>query len=373
LLVPGGWKLFRVGDGELMVDVDSYSFDYVVVRYGAEDNPETAATSVEGMRGTDKITITGLTNGIAYYFWIQARTDAGGESDWSDSVSGTPHIAASQIVELLAGDGSIELDWGLVSSADSYEVSYEVWYYESASGSAPGAKAADGLESGPYAITGLENGKEYAVYVKAKTPYDERTSGEKTAVPHTVPAAPAAPALTPGIAQIEASWTKTDMSVTSWEIWYHTANDRPQAKKYDEVSSTSVTIWGLADNTTYYVWLRAKNSDGASFYSDPASGTTPAIGAITVGLDGSLITVKNGNGTDVSGGFVLGSLGSATLSADDGFTGVAWYVDGGLLTGNPITLNGASYNDYRDHSVTFTGKKGGILYSSDPIPFRVTP
>jgi hypothetical protein len=48
-------------------------------------------------------------------------------------------------------------------------------------------------------------------------------------------------------------------------------------------------------------------------------------------------------------------------------------VDGSLLAGDPVTLNGASYSAYRDHSVTFTGKKGGILYSSDPIPFRVIP
>jgi hypothetical protein len=120
------------------------------------------------------------------------------------------------------------------------------------------------------------------------------------------------------------------------------------------------------------VWLRAKNNVGSSFYSVPANVTTLVSGAITVGFDGDRLTVKDGNGTDLSGGFALSASGSVTLSADGGFTDVQWHVDDSPPVGNTLTLNGASYSAYRDHSVTFTGKKGGILYSSDPIPFRVT-
>jgi hypothetical protein len=149
-----------------------------------------------------------------------------------------------------------------------------------------------------------------------------------------------------------------------------------QATKYAEVPvpGTSVTIKGLSQNTPYWVWLRAKNNVGSSFYSPSANGTTPASGAITAGLDGGGLRVTDGNGKDVSGGFTLGASGSVTLSAAGGFTGVTWHVDSeSPFVGNAITLSGASYNDSRDHSVTFTGKKGGILYSSDPIPFRVIP
>jgi hypothetical protein len=362
-------------NGSVEFDTDMRG-DYRVIYASLEDDPATAwePTQTEGMQG-DNILVTGLTNGRTYYFWIQAFTDAGGEGDWSSpSVSFTPHIPRPTITQVIPGDESIEVSWDSVSSADSYPVSYEVWYYESASGSPPGTKAAEGLPSSPYVITGLANGTEYNVDVKAKTEYDEMNSSNGgRATPSPVPAAPTALTLMPGIGQIGVSWDAvTDSGVTSYEIYYHTANDSSQAVKYGEVPGTSVVIKGLLHNTIYYVWLRAKNSAGPGFYSAPVSGTTLASGVITVGFDGGL-TITDGSGTDVSGGFVLGASGSVTLNADGGFTDVQWYVDG-VSAGSALTLNGASYSDYyRYHSVTFTGKKGGILYSSDPIPFRVIP
>jgi hypothetical protein len=162
--------------------------------------------------------------------------------------------------------------------------------------------------------------------------------------------------------------------VTACGVWYHTADNPSLAVKYAEVpvSSTNVTIKGLDHNTTYYVWLKAKNVVFSPF-SPSANAATLASGIITVGFDDGLITITDGS-SDVSGGFALPASGSVTLSATGGsFDAVNWYVDGSLVAGNTITLNGASYNDRRDHSVTFTGTKGGILYSSNPIPFRVTP
>jgi hypothetical protein len=340
------------------------------------DDPETATEAdivFPGASSSARIEVTGLTNGITYYFWLSGRTDAGGESDWTESKSGTPHMPKPLITQATPGDKEIMVEWFSVSSADSYPVSYEVWYYPSASPSDPHIKAVEGLPSGPYIITGLENETEYTVYVKAKTQYDAMDSGTKTATPRPVPATPTGLTLTPGIGQIGVSWAASeDTTVTDYEVLYHTANDYTQAVKFAEVPGTSVVIKGLAHNTAYWVWLRAKNPTGYSFYSVPAGVTTPASGAITVDFDGGL-TVTDGSGTDVSRGFTLGASGSVTLSADGGFTDVTWHVDGSLSTGNSITLNGASYANYRDHSVTFTGKKGGILYSSDPIPFRVIP
>jgi hypothetical protein len=365
--------IMSYGDGWVELDTNQAggTGDQHVIYAGLEDDQEAAW---EALRGIDnnRETITGLTNGRTYYFWIQIVTDDGGEGDWSESVSCTPHIVQPTIT-LISGDTSIEVSWGSISSADFYEV----WYYETSSASAPGTdnpgiKAADNLLSSPYIITDLDNGTEYAVYVKAKSEYDARDSAAKTAIPRPVPVAPAAPVLAPGIGQIEASWDAAgDPSVTSYEILYHTANESALAKKYAEVPGTSVVIKGLDHNTTYYVWLRAKSSAGSSFYSLPATGKTFASGAIAVGFNGG-VTVTDGGGADVSGGFVITASGSVTLSAAGDFADVKWHVDGITATGNTITLSGALYNAQRDHSVTFTGKKDGILYSSDPISFRIS-
>jgi hypothetical protein len=369
-------------DGELqMVPSPRVGHDNIEIYLNFEDDLETAkeATAagavVERSTSGNVVTITGLTNGRLYYFWIRRVTESGGEGDWSPSFSATPHISAPTIY-LSSGNESIEVRWNPVSSADSYPVTCEVWYYDALvdDSSDPGTHtlAAENLSSGPYTITGLDNGTTYTVYVKAKTQYDEAISSTKTATPFPPPDPPDAPTLTPGIGQIEASWITTDSTIKSWAVYCHTADDPSKAPKYAEVPGTGVTIKGLAHNTTYYVWLRAKNDLATSGFSPSASATTPASGAaaITVGFDGG-ITVKDGENKDVSGGFVIGASGSVTLSADAGFSDVTWYVDGSLVAGNPITLSGSSYSANRNHSVTFTGKKDGNLYSSDPIPFRV--
>jgi hypothetical protein len=360
--------------------------DYQVVHINTTDDLATAYDSGATFANTANThaVISGLANGVTYYFWIQARTYAGGESDWSGSASATPHMTRPAITQIIPGDTSIWVEWQSTSRKSMFEsVSvpsapfYEVWCYETNLGSETARKVAE-IQSDPAVILysqtleGLTNFTEYTVYVKAKSEYDSGDSTEWTATPRTVPATPVISALTAGVGQITVNWSQAP-TAAFYEILYNTINDSLTADKYGEVldPTTSVTIRGLARNTTYYVWLRAKNDQGSGFYSAPASGTTPASGVITVDFDGGL-TVKDESGKDVSGGFTLGASESLTLSADGGFADAIWYVDG-ASAGNTITLSGAMYNDFRDHSVTFTGKKGGRFYSSDPIPFRVTP
>jgi PKD repeat protein len=366
-----------ISDGAVELTYSDYGVNsvgqYRSLYVSLEDDPETAEVALEIFSGPSMI--TGLTNGLTYYFWMRRLTAAGGVGDWSNSVSFTPRISTPQITQTIPGNAQIWVEWGSIASASSYEV----WRYETALGPETAQKTPGEILSDPAVILysrtieGLTNGTEYTVYVKAKSEYDSADSLKLTATPRTVPGTPVISGLTPGVGQIMVSWGQIP-TAASYEILYSTANNSSQALKYGEIldPNTSAAIKGLAHNTAYYVWLRAKNDQGSGILSAPMSGTTLASGAITVGvgLDGEL-TVKDGNGTDVSGGFALGASGSVTLSVDGGFADVAWHVDGSPSAGDTITLNGASYSSHRDHSVTFTGKKGGILYSSKPIPFRV--
>jgi hypothetical protein len=96
---------------------------------------------------------------------------------------------------------------------------------------------------------------------------------------------------------------------------------------------------------------------------------------ISIGFNLGAITITGSDGINtISRGADTSKPTSLTLSVSSaaGYTGVQWYVDGVLesgATGDNITLTAAAY-DIRNHSVTFTGIKDGILYSQ-LIPFTV--
>jgi hypothetical protein len=108
--------------------------------------------------------------------------------------------------------------------------------------------------------------------------------------------------------------------------------------------------------------------------SSPTSAVThqpPGTRTIAVGFNYGAIAITGDNGTNAI--FKTSSTpNSVTLTATADYTDVKWYVDGDETpagSGNSITLAASEYSA-KAHSVTFTGKKGGNLYSQ-VIPFTV--
>jgi hypothetical protein len=89
----------------------------------------------------------------------------------------------------------------------------------------------------------------------------------------TAPAAPSTPTVSPGDTQLTVTWTAVE-GATAYEVYYGTSSDSGSASKYgtDVTSGTSTTITGLTNGTTYYLWVRAKNSTGTSGFSPQGSG-----------------------------------------------------------------------------------------------------
>jgi titin len=240
-----------------------------------------SANKKDAPNGTSE-TITGLTNGTTYYVWVKAKNSVG-TSDFSPSASGRPAAvtykpAAPFMPAVTAGNAQVSISWTAVEGATAYEV-----WYGTSSDSANAQQFVPDLTNPTATIPGLTNGTLYHVWVKAKNSvgtsgFSPSASGTPTAAVTYKPAAPFMPAVTAGNVQVSVSWTAVE-GATAYEVYWHTENNSsaiPSANKQD-VPNPTATIPGLTNGTTYYVWIKAKNSVGTSGFSPSASGTPAAV------------------------------------------------------------------------------------------------
>jgi hypothetical protein len=114
-------------------------------------------------------------------------------------------------------------------------------------------------------------------------------------------------------------------------VWFSLTNNSATATQQGgNISGTSYTLTSLADGTTYYVWLKAKNATGTSGFGTVASGVTYSLPAVTTtAIQGNLTFTVSIAGTAAKAGGNVTSDGGATTTR-----GVCWNT-----TGNPTTSN----------------------------------
>ncbi len=104
-------------------------------------------------------------------------------------------------------------------------------------------------------------------------------SDEKEKESLTAPDAPAAPVVTAAAGQLTVKWSAVT-GADSYQVWYSNTDDSGIAIQFgSDFTSTACLITGLMNGTPYYVWLKAKNSIGASGFSQNGSGT-PSLTAL---------------------------------------------------------------------------------------------
>ena len=226
--------------------------------------------------------VTGLTNDVAYPFWVRA-VNSGGASDPSDSVSETPTAAVYAPARALnfsarqTGVGQVELTW------DAHRYPLTVVAYEFTQDVGANWPAIAGSDSGTnsHTITGLGAG-DYTFAVRAVNNAVDSggvtigmgASSDSQSI--TIPDKPTAPdsfAAVAGDGHVWLGWrSPLDSTITGYQYQQGTGDwtDIPGSR----AGTTFHVVTGLTNSMSYAFKVRAVNAAGGSDASDELT-TTP--------------------------------------------------------------------------------------------------
>jgi titin len=274
-----------------------------------------------------------LVNGQGYSLQVRA-VNAAGVSPESNIVTVAPASAPPRpSVSVTAGDSSVSVSYALSGDGGSpvtrmeYSLDGDTWIDTA-------------TLSSPFALTGLTNGTEVSVQVRAINAIGTgQASTVAKATPRTVPGAPTAVSAASNTGSLTVSWT-APASTGGSAVTGYTARAYTDATATTVIAScttatTSCTITGLTNGTSYYVDVTATNVAGSGPASAPRTTGTPLVRP-----SAPTITSVAAGDQRLSVAFTAGAAGDRTITryqytTDDGAT----WVDA-LGTSSPIVLTG---------------------------------
>ena len=257
------------GDGAVTLSWSNPGGDTIAryqVRSKVTDSTYTAWTDIDGSRAdTTEHTVTGLTNGTEYTFELRARNISG--PGQASTVTATPRAPPAAPANLLAtaGDGRVTLSW--TNPGDNTIRKYQVrtdggGNFTDISGSS--------RTTTTYTVTGLTNGTQYTLWVRAVNASGPGNPADADAIP-----------LWPAPTNLSVTQGEDRKATLTWDdpaditiAKYQVSTDG--GVNYTNIigssaATTTHEVTGLTNGTAYTLALRAAN--------DLAGGTAAAITA----------------------------------------------------------------------------------------------
>ena len=324
------------------------------------------------------ITVTGLTNGVSYQFRV-AATNALVTGTYSTLATATPSLSlpeAPTSVTGASGSGLVSLAWTAPANTSCRVLTNYIISYSSDSGSLWTNSTPRPATSATATISGLTNGVAYIFRVAYQSAAGTGAWSESSAAitPAGLPSPPVSVSGTAGDGQVVVSWVAGSdggSAVTDYLLQYSTNQTAWTQIDDGQNTSTSYTVTGLTNGTTYYFRVSTRTAGGDSVPMQSAAVTprgvpgAPGTPSGTAGAGQVSLTwsAASANGSSVTGHTVeYTPAGGSPQTVSTGSATTSYAVTG--LT------NGTSYT-FRVRAVNAVGTGAFSAASSSVVPVAV--
>lgn len=321
-------------------------------------------------------TITGLTNGTAYYVSVAAINAAGtgGESTPRAVVTPVTLPSAPTVTSITPGSTNLRVAFTAASNGGSSFLDYEY----SLNG---GLWVSAGRTASPLLLSGLTNGTSYSVKIRAITAVGSSSeSNAISEIPYGLPSAVAGITAAPGTTSVVVSWSPTNNNgnaiTTYTAIAWNSASEGGIVQSCTS-SGIQCTVTGLSASTQYYFTVDATNAAGVGLRNTPritatTGSTPPSAPTITSVLAGDAkVTVS----------WTAGSAGTSAItdyvvqySINNGISWTTFIDPVSALTQMEVTgLNNYVAHTFRVLAVSAVGAGSYSTASQAVTPVGVRP
>jgi hypothetical protein len=327
-----------------------------ITGYTVEYTPSGGSATSVNVAGPTSATVTGLTNGVSYSFRVLARNSAGSSSP-STAASATVTGVADAPTNVTNTAGTATVAWTAPADTGGVAITVYTIEYTPSGGTALTTTSATTSKS----LT-LTAGITYSVRVRAD---NSRGNGvPSTAISVKLVAAPAVVTgvtATAGNGSVALAWTAPSMNGGTL-VRYRVRRDGVEVST---PTSTSATITGLTNGTSYSFTVAAENEAGIGPYST-------AVTSVPVTVPSAPQSVS------ATAGIREATVSWSVPSSNGGSAIQSYRITGGPVTvvasTSPATVTGLQNNTSYTFSVAATNAVGtGATASASSVTTKAVP